>query len=73
MFPLLFCSKSLAYFYRGGKMSKDAFEPMMMIKYMKSLVQPGEAVGLLAAQVRIITLVFVLLSMTELNTTLTLN
>ena len=36
---------------RGGKMSKDAFEPMMMIKYMKSLVQPGEAVGLLAAQV----------------------
>lgn len=33
-------------------MSKDAFEPMMMIKYMKSLVQPGEAVGLLAAQVK---------------------
>ena len=34
-----------------GNMSRSNFRKMMSLKYLQSLVQPGEAVGLLAAQV----------------------
>ena len=33
-----------------GQMSKRAFQAMMDLKYMKSVVEPGEAVGVVAAQ-----------------------
>jgi len=33
-----------------GKIPNTNFHPLMLIKYMRSLVEPGEAVGLLASQ-----------------------
>lgn len=34
----------------NGNVSKGTFLPLMLIKYMRSMVEPGEAVGLLAGQ-----------------------
>lgn len=33
-----------------GKVSKDKFKALMQLKYMRSLVNPGEAVGIIASQ-----------------------
>eukprot|EP01103_Thecamoeba_quadrilineata_P011482 TRINITY_DN2752_c0_g1_i1.p1 TRINITY_DN2752_c0_g1~~TRINITY_DN2752_c0_g1_i1.p1 ORF type:complete len:1475 (-),score=331.47 TRINITY_DN2752_c0_g1_i1:100-4146(-) len=45
-----FVEKNKDLLKKGTKTSKDNFETLMQLKYMRSLIEPGEAVGLLASQ-----------------------